>query len=98
MADNFVNSSKFYLTSRAGEQLVTTTTSVQHETEQAVKPAFSSYVSTAAQNHVTNPNQNLAIRNNALAGISLGKGSAVNQFNSYMKRVQLDEKLNQNKQ
>lgn len=91
MADNSIYGSKFYLTSRAGEQLPT---SGKHEpAAKASEPSFSSYVSTAAQTLVTNPNQNAAIRNNALAGLYLGKSSSVNNFNAYMKQVQLSEKL-----
>ena len=86
--------SSFVLTSRAFEQPAV---NKAFENETAKTGAIQGYTSTVAQTNPLGKDQNSAIRYNALAGFSLGKSSAVNDFNAKMRKVQLDEKLNQNK-
>ena len=93
MADNSILATKFYLTSRAGEQLP------QKEYEPSVQNssnpfAIGDYVSTVEQDSSDDKNLSAAVKNNAFAGFSLNKNSSVANFNSYMKKVQLNEFLN----
>ena len=85
--------SGFVLTSRAFEQPVINKAFEAKTAEQSAVPG---YVSTAAQTNQIGKDQNSAIRYSALASFTLGKSSAVNDFNAKMRKVQLEEKLNAN--
>lgn len=92
MGQNLINGS-YYFTSRAGEQLATQGGQSKKLTGANLESVMSDYVSTVAQDSHVNTNENQAIRYNALASFNLGKSSAVNKLNSYVKKVELFEKL-----
>ena len=91
MADNFVGSS-YFLTSRAGEQLPTSHVQ-NNEHASAPSEVLTNYVSTANQKSVANKHENNAIKYNALGNIALTKNSAVNNYNSMIKQLQLNAAL-----
>ena len=84
---NSLFASKFYLTSRAGEQLP------DAKERKGSLPEMEDYISTVGQEAVVTHNENDAIRYNSLANFSLKKNSAVNYFNACMKKAQMREKI-----
>ena len=94
MADNSILATKFYLTSRAGEQLPQNAYA-QHTEANSTNPfAIGDYVSTVEQDSSDDKNLSKAYKSNAFAGFSLKKSNPVSDFNSYMRKVQLNEMLN----
>lgn len=94
MANNTIQSTKFYLTSRAGEQLAQT--AVKMNKGASTNPfAADEYVSTVEQDNIEDKRLSKAYKNRSLAAFTLNGSSAVNNFNAYMRKVQLSEKLNE---
>lgn len=96
MAENTVQSTKFYLTARAGEQLPQKPVKFQPSNESGSSNpfAFGEYISTVEQDNVDDKNLSEAYKSSAVAGFTLKKSSAVTDFNAYMRKVQLNQKLN----
>ena len=84
---NALFSSKFYLTSRAGEQLP------DAKERRGSLPEMGDYISTVEQSAVVTHNENDAIRYNSLANFSLKRNSSVKYFNACMRQAQMREKI-----
>ena len=94
MSNNTIQSTKFYLTSRAGEQLAQAT--VKMSKGASTNPfAPDEYISTVEQDNIEDKRLSKAYKNRSLASFTLNKSSALNSFNAYMRKVQLNEKLNE---
>lgn len=90
MAQNTVYGTKFYLTSRASEQLPKMRTKAKKEAFD--NPFISDYISTVEQESDEDKKFNSAVSNNALASFNLGRNDMVSAFNAYMRQVQLNER------
>ncbi len=95
MSSNQVGS--YYYTARAGEQLHVSSPIKERQTTGANETALQGYVSTANQSAVLSNNLNKAVYYSAMAGFALNKSSAVTKLNSYNQKVELNNRLNQNK-